>query len=244
MDNLYDTHFHLDLQKSRSDTLSEIERNKIYTVAVTNLPPLYEKLKKEVDSKFVRIALGFHPELIGQYQKYIPDMWRLLPNVKYIGEVGVDLKTGKDSKSQQISFFEELINRCNIFGNKVLSVHSRMAAPEVVSVIGEKFSGKIILHWYSGSNQTVSKAIENGYYFSVNSAMLNSNSGRKVIENIPNSRILIETDSPFISVDGLVNSQLTHIQKIITQLSILKKTEHNELQDMLWNNFLSVISIY
>lgn len=244
MDNLYDTHFHLDLQKSRSDTLSEIERNKIYTVAVTNLPPLYEKLKKEVDSKFVRIALGFHPELIGQYQKYIPDMWRLLPNVKYIGEVGVDLKTGKDSKSQQISFFEELINRCNIFGNKVLSVHSRMAAPEVVSVIGEKFSGKIILHWYSGSNQTLYKAIENGYYFSVNSAMLNSNSGRKVIENIPNSRILIETDSPFIQVDGLLNNQLTHIQKIITQLSILKKIEHNELQDMLWNNFLSVISVY
>lgn len=106
MANLYDTHFHFDLQEAKSEVLKEIENNQIYTIAVTNLPPLYEKLKKEVNSKFVRVALGLHPELIEQYQKYIPDMWRLLPDVKYVGEVGIDLKVGKESRGLQLSFLK------------------------------------------------------------------------------------------------------------------------------------------
>lgn len=240
--NIYDTHFHLDLQKSKIEALKEIERNKIYTIAVTNLPPLYEKLKNEVDNKYVRVALGFHPELLNQYQKYIPKMWGLLHDSKYIGEVGIDLKTSKDSKNLQVSFFAELISRCNDYGNKVLTIHSRMAAAEVVSIIGDSFNGKIILHWYSGSKQVLLNAINNGYYFSVNHAMLNSESGRKIIANIPNDKLLIETDSPFVSMDGSNYSQLSQIKQTMESLALIKNININTLNSLLWQNFIDVIS--
>jgi len=241
MANLYDTHFHFDLQRSKNETLKEIEDNKIYVIAVTNLPPLYEKLNKEVNSKYVRIALGFHPELISQYQKYIPDMWRLLPNVKYVGEVGVDLKIGKASRDLQLSFFEELIGKCNDLGNKILSIHSRTAALEIISIIGKKFNGKIILHWYSGTTQNQERAIDNGYYFSVNYAMLSSNSGRKTIANIPNDKILLETDSPFIQIDKQIFRPY-NIGKIVEGIATIKEVDTAFMQDVLWNNFLNVIS--
>lgn len=241
MANLYDTHFHLDLQESRSEILKEIESNKVYTIAVTNLPPLYEKLNNEINSKFVRFALGFHPELIGQYQKYIPDMWRLLPDAKYIGEVGIDLKTGKDSRILQVSFFEELIEKCNTLGNKILSVHSRAAASEVVSIIGKNFNGKIILHWYSGTIQNQKQAINNGYYFSVNYAMLNSDSGCKVISMIPDDRILIETDSPFTSINGHIYRP-SEIGKITEKIAIIKNTSTEFMQNILWNNFKTMVT--
>jgi len=106
MPKIFDTHFHLDLQKSKIEAINDIVKNVIYTIAVTNLPPLYEKLKTEIDNKFVRVALGFHPELLSQYQNLIPQMWSLLHEAKYIGEVGIDLKTNKNSKVLQISFFE------------------------------------------------------------------------------------------------------------------------------------------
>ncbi|MCE5331749.1 MAG: TatD family hydrolase [Bacteroidales bacterium] len=241
--NIYDTHFHLDLQKSRAEVLTEIELNKIYTIAVTNLPPLYEKLKNEIDNKYVRVALGFHPELLNQYQKYIPQMWSLLPDVKYIGEVGIDLKTSKDSKNLQISFFEELITRCNDDGNKVLTIHSRMAAAEVVSIIGDRFNGKIILHWYSGSKQVLQNAINNGYYFSVNHAMLNSESGIRIVANIPNDKLLIETDSPFVNIDSSNYSQLFQIKKTIENLALFKSINVDELKILLWNNFINIITV-
>ncbi|MEA4808723.1 hypothetical protein SDC9_32287 [bioreactor metagenome] len=241
MANLYDTHFHLDLQESKGEVLKEIENNQIYTIAVTNLPPLYEKLKKEVNSKFVRIALGFHPELIAQYQKYIPNMWRLLPDVRYIGEVGIDLKVGKESKGLQLAFFEELIDKCNTFGNKVLSVHSRASASEVISIIGENFNGKIILHWYSGTKQNQEQAISNGYYFSVNYAMLNSDSGKKIIGNIPNDKILLETDSPFTSINGHTYKP-SEIGKIVEGIALIKNMDIESMQNILWNNFVTLIS--
>lgn len=110
------------------------------------------------------------------------------------------MKASKDSKNIQISFFEELITQCNDSGNKVLTIHSIMAASEVVSIIEAVFNGKIILHWHSGSKQVLQNAISNGYYFSVNHAMLNSESGRKIVENIPNDKLLIETDCPFVNI--------------------------------------------
>ncbi|HBN06904.1 MAG TPA: hydrolase TatD [Bacteroidales bacterium] len=241
MANLYDTHFHLDLQKSKNDVLKDIESNKIYTIAVTNLPPIYEKLTKEINSKFVRIGLGFHPELIEQYQKYIPDMWRLLPDAKYIGEVGIDLKTVKESKKLQLSFFEELIDKCNKLGNKVLSVHSRAAVSEVLSIIGENFNGKIILHWYSGTKQNQEHATSNGFYFSVNYAMLNSDSGRKIIKNIPDDKILIETDSPFTLINGHIYKP-SEIGKIVEKIAMIKNIDIEVMQNILWNNFVVLIS--
>ena len=63
------------------NTVNEIERNHIFTIAVTNLPILYSKLKNRINSKFIRPALGFHPELLFQYQKYIPDMFFLTQSV-------------------------------------------------------------------------------------------------------------------------------------------------------------------
>jgi TatD DNase family protein len=241
MANLYDTHFHLDLQKSRNDILNEIEANKIYTIAVTNLPPLYEKLNKEINSKYVKIALGFHPELISQYKKYIPDMWKLLSDAKYIGEVGIDLKTNKESKDLQISFFENLIEKCSNIGDKILSVHSRMAASEVVSIIGNKFNGKVILHWYSGTKQAQMQAINNGFFFSVNYAMLSSDSGKKIVANIPNDRLLIETDSPFIKIANQIFNPL-NIRKIVEGIAKIKEENGENMQNILWNNFLNLTS--
>src|SRR5690606_17737867 len=132
-------------------------------------------LKNKLDSKYIKPALGFHTELIEQYKKFIPQMWELLPDARYIGEVGLDYKVAVGSKSIQKDFFESLIERCNILGGKLLTIHNRNSVDDVLSIIGEDFNGKFILHWYSGNLINLDKAIYNGAYFSINYAMLNSN---------------------------------------------------------------------
>lgn len=239
--HFYDTHCHLDLFEDFDNTVNEIEQNQIYTIAVTNLPILYSKLKKRINSKFIRPALGFHPELLFQYQKYIPDMWELLPEAKYIGEVGLDFKTGKDYKSLQISFFEELISRCNDLGGKILTVHSRLSAEDIVSIIGPNFDGKVILHWYSGNTTTLKRAIDNRYYFSVNYAMLNSDSGRRIINMIPSDRMLIESDAPFIKIQDRF-FRPTDLIAITNSLSSHKNISLENMRSILWTNFKDLIS--
>ncbi len=238
---LFDTHSHIDLLKDFDETIVKIEDKKIYTIAVTNLPPLYTKLNSRLNSKYIKPALGFHPELIEQYQKYIPEMWDLLPKAKYIGEIGLDFKIASNSKKLQINFFEELIFRCNDLGKKILTIHSRGSADEVVSIIGDRFNGKYILHWYSGRIITMNKAILNGAYFSVNYAMFNSESGKKIIKNIPDNRLLIESDAPFIKLNKNKYFNTTDIEKIIIKLAEIRNISIDDMSIILSNNFKNIL---
>lgn len=211
MEHLFDTHFHLDLQKDRAAAIRDIEEKQIYTIAVTNLPDLYRKESVEIASKYIRFALGFHPELICQYKKQVPLMWELLPEVRYIGEVGLDLVDKISAKEQEV-FFSELVERCRYDSNKIFTIHSRRAVDKVLNILGENYRFKAILHWFSGSRKELEKAIERGCYLSVNGTMMKSKKFLDMLPLIPSSRLLIETDSPFTHYIGSYDEQLKSIK--------------------------------
>lgn len=193
--SLYDTHFHLDLQKDKQNALDCIISQKIYTIAMTNLPDLYRKGIEQYKNEYVRIALGFHPELIHDFKHQIPLMWDLVPTVRYIGEVGLDF-SNNSFVNEQVQFFTELIDKCKLT-NKIVSIHSRKAGGKVLDIIGDSFSFKPILHWFSGTLKEAEIASQRGYYFSVNSSMVMTKKFSQLLEILPKDKILLETDSPF-----------------------------------------------
>ncbi|MGR3178803.1 MAG: TatD family hydrolase [Candidatus Anammoxibacter sp.] len=239
---LHDTHFHLDLYNDDIPQIVEdIEMLASYTIAVTNLPPLYSKLNKTINSKYIRVALGFHPELITEYKKYIPEMWRYLDNVKYIGEVGLDLKEKSEiDRKNQICFFEELIYRCNLMGGKILSIHSRGSEEKLLSLLGDSFNGTVILHWYSGALKLLDDAIQKKFYFSINYAMLQSAKGKKIIERIPEIKLLIESDAPFIKINNK-RFKPSDLEMIVKGLAILKNIGINDMKDLLTKNLKHIV---
>lgn len=220
IEHLYDTHYHLDLQKDRSAAVRAIEENRIYTIAVTNLPDLYLKESMEIVSKYIRIAPGFHPELVHLYKQQIPLMWNLLPEVRYIGEVGLDF-SDRTYEKEQLAFFYELVERCRYDSNKVFTIHSRRAVGQVLNAIGDNFRFKAILHWFTGNRNELERAVELGCYFSINEAMLKSKKFLEMLPIIPSSRILIETDSPFIPQKG------SHAEMLCSIQSSLRKSNPN-----------------
>lgn len=232
MEHLYDTHFHLDLQIDRDTTIHEIEENQIYTIAVTNLPDLYRKEIGEIASRYIRFALGFHPELIHQYKNQIPFMWDLLQEARYIGEVGLDF-VDTTYKNEQIAFFSELIERCRFDRNKIITIHSRRAVREVLDIVGNNYRFKPILHWFTGSKEELRDAIEAGFCFSINGAMITSKRFLSLLPLIPKERILLETDSPFTC------KQYTH-SSILTKIIHSIKGERVDVD--LWNNFQALLS--
>ena len=158
MGHLFDTHFHLDLHKNRTSVIRDLEEKQIYTIAVTNLPDLYRKESVEIASKYIRFALGFHPELVHLYKTQIPMMWDLLPEVRYVGEVGLDLVDNTYEK-EQLAFFNELVERCRYDKKKIFTIHSRRAVTKVLDIIGDNYRFKSILHWFSGSKSELEKAL-------------------------------------------------------------------------------------
>lgn len=240
MMRLYDTHFHLDLQKNVKAAIEEINANKIYTIAMTNLPVLYDKEKQQYESPYIRTALGFHPELVGEYKKYIPLMWEKLSEARYIGEVGLDF-TDKKYQAYQLSFFSELVDRCRNDKNKIISIHSRKAEREVLDALGEAFAFKAILHWYSGNESLLDRAVKMGCYFSVNAKMLKSRIIERMLEIVPQNRILLETDSPF---GDTIKSHVESLKIIMDGLSPKYRMLAEKIDEKLWNNFQDLLCGY
>ena len=192
-----DAHMHFDLYDDRNEILKLVEEKKSYTIAVTNLPQLFEKYKHQcMENKYFQLALGFHPELMHQYSNQQMLFKKLINETRFIGEIGLDyMKKSKEDVSSQTEVFEKILEWCS-GKKKILSSHRRSAERKVVDML-KGFDGTVILHWYSGGINDLRRAIEQGCYFSINHQMLKSTNGRNIIKNIPVDRLLIESDAPF-----------------------------------------------
>jgi TatD DNase family protein len=86
---LIDTHCHLDLYPDYRAVLDEVERDCIYTIAVTNAPSVFSRCTHLTrDARYVRTALELHPELAAARERELPMFRELLPRTRYVGEVG------------------------------------------------------------------------------------------------------------------------------------------------------------
>lgn len=241
VDFFMDAHMHFDLYKNCEDVLSYIEAHHSYTIAVTNLPELYERYyQKYANFKYIKIALGFHPELVFQYQRQLPAFLKYVEKTRYIGEVGLDFIT-QDKANQKIQreVFNEIVNASQK-GNKILSVHSRRAEAECLQIL-KQFEGRIIMHWFSGSGSILKEFLEMGCYFSINQQMLLSRNGRRIVDALPMDRILIESDAPF-SRGMEEHYSLFFADKIYDYLSEEKAVPKWEISQLIKNNFRTVIS--
>lgn len=202
---LFDSHIHLDLYKDPLRIIKAAEANNIGLLAVTNAPFLFKSCRALIPQMSThRVALGMHPELIPEYGNQIDLFSELLSQTDFIGEVGLDYIAEKNKNNQlmQRKIFEKIMYLCSVSKNKVISIHSRGATSDVNSIVGHRFPGKIILHWFSGTASQLENALENNFYFSINPTMLRSKSGISIIEKIPLQRLLLESDGPFVEINS------------------------------------------
>lgn len=197
-----DTHFHLDLFPKPAEVAKDLAAAGHHVIAVTNVPSVFQATAALCSSApNLHPAVGLHPELAVQYAAELPMLWRALEQTRFVGEVGLDYATGDEAGRQvQRRVFGEILERCSQRGDRVLTVHSRRAARDVIAAVRGGFRGTLILHWFSGTQGELSRAEKVGCFFSVNTAMCQSQKGRALISRMDRSRVLTETDGPFVKI--------------------------------------------
>lgn len=213
---LIDFHVHLDYYDDPLKILKMYEEKEVYTLFVTNLPELYKEYLFRVRSfKYVRLGLGFNPQLIHKYTFNKSLFSKYINTTKYIGEVGLDFSNQfKEYRNLQIEYFN-YVCQLSSQDHKILSIHSRKAESKVVDILEENNIKFAIFHWYTGNLNTLDKIINNEYYFSVNYSMLKSKKGREILKRIPVDKILIETDGPFSKINNkvILPNNLSYVYK-------------------------------
>ncbi|MGI3899400.1 MAG: Qat anti-phage system TatD family nuclease QatD [Janthinobacterium lividum] len=204
---LVDFHCHLDLYPDFADLVRECEKRRVLTLAVTTTPQAWTRNRELASAtKYVRAALGFHPQLVGERWREI-DLWlRILPETRYVGEVGLDAGPAHfRTLDRQKEVFRTVLQACAAAGDKVLSVHSLRAVKPTLDMLEEHLPlgrGKVVLHWFTGTQAEARRAVGLGCHFSVNAPMLRNERGCKLVFGLPPERLLTETDGPFTEEAG------------------------------------------
>ena len=220
---LIDTHCHLDLYPDVPAAIRDVDAAGVYTIAVTNTPSVFRPLVALArGASRVRVALGLHPELAARRAAELPLFRELLPDTRYVGEVGLDYVTADAAdRAVQRRVLDAILSWCDADGTKVLTLHSRRAADDVVDAVGPQFRGRWILHWYSGSRRTLDRALANGAYVSANAAMLRSAKGRALLAAVPLERVLTETDGPFVQSAAGMPARPTDVAEVAAAMASL-----------------------
>ncbi|WP_252249476.1 TatD family hydrolase [Clostridium sp. VAP23] len=236
MNNLIDTHFHLDYYKNHKEIYEQINKLEQYTLCVTNLPEVFEScVDIYKQTKYLKFAMGYNPQMIIGRKFNKKSFLRNINKTKYIGEVGLDFsKRFYNYKDEQIDAFK-YICELSVRKNKILSVHSRGAEKEVFEIMKSERIKDAIIHWYTGDMKIAEKFLEEGYYFSINPNMLNSKKGIEIIKNIPKDKILIESDGPFGKLDkNLIYPK--HIKQVYYKFNLFLHID-DKFEELILKNF-------
>lgn len=245
--NLVDFHCHLDLYQDFENVIKESERAGVYTLAVTTTPRAWQRnhaLTEEL--KYVRPALGLHPQLVGKNTAQELKLWeQLLPQAKYVGEIGLD--AGPDyfrTLDEQKKVFERILTLCAAAGGKVLSVHAIRSVSvvlDMVEAILPRARGVVVLHWFSGTPAQARRAVNLGCYFSVNTPMLYNERNEALFGLIPTDRLLTETDGPFTRSENSP-SRPKDVIGAVKALSELRHTTPDQMAEQIAANLKNLLS--
>jgi TatD DNase family protein len=201
--------------------------------------------------KEVYFTLGVHPhEANDLNNKVIEKIYFNKNNKKFIGigETGLDFYYNNSDKLSQINSFEKQIEIAQNLSLPIV-IHMRNAENEMLEILEKNqkkkhFNG--VIHCFTGNQKFADAAIALGFYISASGIITfkKSDQLRDIFKNLPNNKILVETDSPYLSPEplrGKVN-QPSHIIHTIKKLSEIKNISYNETVNLTKSNFLKLFN--
>ena len=247
----FDSHCHLN-DESILDHLDE-EISKCREAGVTRMLCIaydIESSRKaiEIASKYEEVyaAIGVHPEnrdgLTLDDLKTIRELAKH-PKVVAIGEIGLDYhwyKTPEEREPQKPWFIAQidLANELNL----PVSIHARDASQDTYDILkAHPVKAGAVLHCYSGSSEMLKEFAKLGLYFGFDGPITYKNAvePKECVRICPEDRILVETDSPYLSpvpYRGTPNSP-SRIPVIVSAMAELRGVSKETMGEILWNNF-------
>ena len=247
---MIDSHCHLDHEPIFSNLDKVIERSKkegiekLLTICTT-LESFTNILKIIEMDKIIYGTFGIHPH---EADKNLITMDQIHLNIKKsnkiigIGETGLDFYYNNSKKEAQIQSFNLHIDAAIKYDLPII-IHSRSAEIETYEILKNKFKPnlKILMHCFTGSTQFAKKLLDLNAFFSASGIITFKNSIelQETFKIIPNEKLLIETDSPFLSPEPMrgKKNEPSFIKYTAKKLGFLKNIETQNLISHTTNNF-------
>lgn len=251
--NLFDNHAHLDDEKFNDDREKIIEEIHKELVGFISAGYSLEGSEKAVELSnkydFIYATCGISPNDIPQTEE---ELWTMLDKIERlaknnkkvvaIGEIGLDYYWEKDENKRELqrkAFIEQIK-----LANKVklpIVIHTREAVMDTLKILKEnKVDNKGVFHCCPLNRELVKEGLKLGFYisFAGPATFKNSKNASEIITMVPNDRMLIETDSPYLSPEPLrgKRNDPRNVKYIAQKIADVKGLKLEEVANITYEN--------
>ncbi len=255
---IFDTHAHYDdraFDGDREELIMSL-RNK-GVEAVTNIGVSLEtsKLTVEYTRKydFFYGTVGVHPSDIDEMEKMdeIPLLKELAvanDKIVAIGEIGLDYHYDNIDKDVQKKWFAAQMELAKEIKLPIV-VHSRDAAKDTLDIMRATRAQDIggVVHCYSYSKEQARDYLNMGYYFGIGGVLTfkNAKAIKEVVDYVPLSNIVLETDAPYLSPDPFRSKRndSSRLPYVAAAIADIKNISVQQVYEETWNNALKLYRI-
>ena len=252
----FDSHAHYNDEKFDEDRNELIEN--IYKSGVTsiiNAGYSLESSKKAIeianDYDFMYVIVGISPNDIEDFkEEYLLEIEKLAKNKKVvaIGEIGLDYYWNKDNKDSQKEVFIEQIRIANKLELPIV-IHTREAVFDTLDILKNQIEciKKGVFHCCPLNKDLVREGLKLGFYISFAGPVTfkNSKNAEEIIDMVPLDRILIETDSPYLSPEPIrgTRNNSENVKYIAKKIADVKGISLEEIAKITYNNAKNIFGI-
>lgn len=255
----FDSHAHLDDEKFNIDREELIEN--IYKEGIKKIVSAgysLESSKKAIELsqkyEFIYATCGISPNDIPQTEE---ELWNMLdeirqiakenPKVVAIGEIGLDYYWNKENKELQRKAFVEQIKIANELELPIV-IHTREAIMDTIEILKQNdVKKKGIFHCCPLNRELVKEGLKLGFYISFAGPVTfkNSKNSNEIIELVPNEKILIETDSPYLSPEPLRGrrNDPRNVRYIAKKIADVKNIDISDIAKITFENAQKIFEI-
>lgn len=249
---LFDSHAHYNDEKFEGEE-SIIEE--IYKEGITRLITAgysLETTKKAIQIakryEFVYATAGISPnDIEGTTEKDLEEIEKLAQNEKIvaIGEIGLDYYWNKENKEKQKEIFIQQIEIANNL-NLPIVIHTREAVQDTLEILKTN-KARGVFHCCPLNIELIKEGLKLGFYISFAGPVTfkNSKNANHIIEYVPMEKILIETDSPYLSPEPLRGrrNDSRNVKYIAQKIAEVKNIPVEEVARKTYENAKRLFSI-
>lgn len=257
----FDSHSHYNDEKfdnDREDIIKQTYENGITKFVCAGYDIKSSKFSLELSKKheFIYSIIGISPNDIPQTEE---ELWKSIEEISEIavknrnkkivaiGEIGLDYYWNKENKNLQKQAFIKQIELANKLELPIV-IHSRDSAIDTIDIIkNHKVNKSGIFHCCQLNQEMIKQALQLGYYISFAGSITfkNSKNVPTIIEMVPIDKILIETDSPYLTPEPHrgERNDCRNVKYVAQKIADLKGIPLEEVAKITYENAMKIFEI-
>jgi len=252
---LIDSHCHLYYEPFISNmqaTLNDAKKNKIDFLLTISVDLNTALINIDLANSYPEIycSVGIHPNNVSKNKieniEIIKSLYTKSNKIIAVGEIGLDFYRNKNQE-EQLVFFKKQIEIASELGLPII-IHTRDSENETLRIIKENYNkNKFLIHCFSGSLDFAKSLLDFGCFISLSGIVTfqNAHNVQEVAKYIPLDKLLIETDSPYLSPEpyrGKTNCP-KNVFLVAKKIAEIKNTSIENISEHTSTNFFKFFNL-